>query len=482
MPELPEVETVRRTLEHRIIGEEIEDVVVRYDGIIRPDTAEHFTSTLKGEKITRMERYGKYLIFILSNVSIVSHLRMEGKYFIKKIDDYVEKHEHILFQMKSGMSLRYHDTRKFGTMKIVNSTVLDEILQTPEIKKLGVEANDPNLDYKSIYNLLQAKTTPIKTALLDQEMICGIGNIYADEICFKSDLNPLKPANLVTLYECKQIVKNSQETLNEAIKCGGTTIRSYTSSLGVTGRFQLNLCVHQRENEECPTCKNIIRKITVGGRGTYYCDKCQRTKLVVGVTGGISSGKSCVTNYIKEQGFEVIDTDLIVKNLYNTDLDLLLKIKEAFGESYFSSDGELDKAKLGKLIFNDVNCNKKLTDLVHPRVLKEVLNRIKKSTGRVVFIDVPLLFESGFDELCNYTICVNVDLETNISRLMLRDNIDRTYALEKINSQMPLDLKCQRANYIIDNSKDLCYTYEQVNKILNILKERGNKIELKESI
>jgi hypothetical protein len=136
-------------------------------------------------------------------------------------------------------------------MKLVNTTNLKEILNEPELKKLGKEANDESLDGEYLYQKINKLNIPIKTVLLNQEIICGLGNIYVDEVCFLSKLHPLQLASTLTINDCNNIVENSKKTLAYAIECGGTTIRSYTSSLGVTGRFQLNLHVHTKENEPC---------------------------------------------------------------------------------------------------------------------------------------------------------------------------------------------------------------------------------------
>ena len=145
MPELPEVETVRRTLEHQILNEKIVDVKVLYEGILENVTKEEFKQNLINETITDIKRYGKYLVFIFNHVSIISHLRMEGKFFLKSIDDPIIKHEHIIFYFESGRTLRYHDTRKFGKMALIHSTSWNEIMSYPSVKKLGPEAHTTNL-------------------------------------------------------------------------------------------------------------------------------------------------------------------------------------------------------------------------------------------------------------------------------------------------------------------------------------------------
>lgn len=471
MPELPEVETVKETLKSKIIGEKIVSVDVYYESMIDKDSRSDFKELLIGEEITDILRYGKYLFFIFNNVSLISHLRMEGKYFIKSASEVRNIHEHIVFTFNSGKTLRYHDTRKFGTMKLVKTTSFDEIMNEPELKKLGKEANDETIDVFEFYNKIHKMRVKLKTALLDQTLLAGLGNIYVDEVCFLSNLHPELPCNYLTLYDCKVILEKSRFVLAGAIKAGGTTIRSYTSSLGVTGRFQLKLHVHTKVGSPCENCGEIIKKITVGGRGTYLCDKCQNINkpLIVGITGGIGTGKSSVSKYLISLGYKVIDTDIISKDVSN-DLTFLETIEREFGSAYIVN-GILDRKKMGELIFNDKDANKKLTSIIHPLIKQRVIEEIKTCHQKLVFIDVPLLYESGFDDLCNQVICVYSTLDKNVDRLMRRDNLTQEEALVRINSQMNLEIKKQKAHFIIDNSLDLCYTYKQVDKVINKLLE-----------
>lgn len=468
MPELPEVETVRATLERQIVGEKIVNVIINYPNIIQEMTPVEFKRKLINQKVEKISRYGKYLFFIFNDVSLISHLRMEGKYFIKDKTEYINKHEHIIFEFESGRTLRYHDTRKFGTMKIVDTTIFDEIMKEKELARLGKEGIDVTLTGLELYNKIKTKMIPIKTALLDQTIICGLGNIYVDEVCFLSKIHPTTPCKFITKYKCDEIVKHSKIVLKNAIKAGGTTIRSYTSSLGVTGRFQINLLVHTKESKPCQICDTIINKIQVGGRGTYFCPVCQpeKKKIIVGITGGIACGKSSVSTYLTSLKYCVIDADLISKDLTKPEGVALKQIKETFGEEYFDN-GMLNREKLGKLIFSDPVSNQLLTSIIHPLVFKEIVKQIDESMSDVVFIDVPLLFESNFDSLCNYVMCVVAKEELVIERLMARDSIDADYAMKKIKSQMDINLKKQKSHFIIDNSYELCYTYKQIDDALS---------------
>ncbi len=472
MPELPEVETVRRTLENKIIGEEISNVEVFYSPIIENISKEEFKELLLNEHINKINRYGKYLIFIFDNISIISHLRMEGKFFLKNKNEQRDYHEHIIFTFKSGTTLRYHDTRKFGKMALLKTTNMEEIMEYPSLKKLGPEANTDKLTVNYLYNKLIVKHDPIKVALLNQEILAGLGNIYVDEVCFLSKLHPEMPCNKITIEDVTNIINNSKYVLTGAIKAGGTTIRSYTSSLGVTGRFQLNLHVHTKAGEPCENCNNIIKKTFVGGRGTYYCDNCQKERipLVIGITGGIASGKSTVVKYLKNNGYNILDSDEIVKKLLTTK-NVIEQIKKQFGEEYIYNN-KVDKTKLASLIFNNKEEREKLNAIIHPLVKLKLTEGIKYSIDKIIFLDIPLLFEAKFEDICDKIIVVNIDKQINIKRLMTRDNITYDYALQKINSQMNLEEKISKADFIIDNSKDLCYTYNQTKDIIDKLEEK----------
>lgn len=275
MPEMPEVETVRRILQDRIVGKTIRDIDVFYPKMIRNVDETAFIKTLDGQTIRRMDRYGKHLQFVTEDWVVFSHLRMEGKYFIKPLDDPKEKHEHMIIYFTDGTSLRYHDTRKFGTFDLIDP---NHITQNSPLVGLGPEPTSAALTPKYLFNKLHHRTRAIKPTLLDQEVICGLGNIYVDEVLFRSKIHPETPAGLITKTQIKTIIKSCQEVIQKAIELGGTTVRSYTASLGVTGRFQNELNVHTKVDQPCPKCGTTIIKTKVGGRGTYLCPSCQKQR------------------------------------------------------------------------------------------------------------------------------------------------------------------------------------------------------------
>lgn len=271
MPELPEVETVRRILAAEILNKTVIDVKIYYSKIIENE-ADYFKKSLIGNNVTSMSRLGKYLIFNLNtDKSIISHLRMEGKFFYVDETYPLNKHIHLEIYFFDGKKLMYQDVRKFG--RFVIKDTLDLYTCEP-LSKLGMEPFDSNLSKEVLYKSLRNKKIPIKTALLDQKVILGLGNIYVDEVLFAAKILPYRPANEVSLEECDKIIKNSKIILEKSILEKGTTIRSYTSSLNVIGNYQNFLMVHTKE--KCGFCQSSIYKIKIGGRTSYYCKNCQK--------------------------------------------------------------------------------------------------------------------------------------------------------------------------------------------------------------
>ncbi len=271
MPELPEVETVKNKLKKELLNRTIVSVDIKYPNIIEYPNVSEFKKNICNQKILDIERRGKWLLFKLNDYYLLSHLRMEGKYIFRKKGDIIDKHEHVIFLLDNEEELRYKDTRKFGRMHLIKK---DELYNRKPLNELGLEPWSEKLDITYLKDKYKNKKLPIKTVILDQSIIVGIGNIYADEILFLSKINPLTKANELKNNQLEEIIKNTQIILDKAIKFGGTTIRSYESSEGVHGNFQDELLVHNKKT--CPNCHKELEKIKVGGRGTYYCLNCQK--------------------------------------------------------------------------------------------------------------------------------------------------------------------------------------------------------------
>ena len=273
MPEKPEVITVANNLKKLILGKTITGCNIYWDNIIAYPVSDEFKRKIIGQKIESINTRGKWIVINLSFDSLLVHLRMEGKFMFRTKGDKIGFHEHVEFILDDEVSFRFHDVRKFGKMYLLPK---DSLYDVKPLNELGYEYYDDNLTKEYLYENIHKKRLPIKTVLLDQSIIAGIGNIYDDEILFMSSINPLRKSCDVTIDECEEIIKNTKIVLEKAIKLGGTTIKSFTSSEGVHGLFQNELLVHGKVGKTCPNCSNSIIKIRVGGRGTYYCDNCQK--------------------------------------------------------------------------------------------------------------------------------------------------------------------------------------------------------------
>ncbi|MCA0969845.1 DNA-formamidopyrimidine glycosylase [Halobacillus litoralis] len=273
MPELPEVETVRQTLLQLVRNKTIERVSVHWGNIIkRPQDPNEFKRLLEGQTILDIERKGKFMIFNMNDLSLVSHLRMEGKFGVFDASEEKPKHTHVIFHFDDGTDLRYDDVRKFGTMHVFEK---GEELKEKPLKQLGPDPFEDAFSLEYFHEKLQRTSRNIKSVLLDQAVVAGLGNIYVDEALFKARVHPERLANTLTKDEAERVRTASVDIINEAIRQGGSTIRSYINSQGQIGMFQQQLKVYGKENTGCPQCGTEITKLKVGGRGTHICPQCQ---------------------------------------------------------------------------------------------------------------------------------------------------------------------------------------------------------------
>ncbi|MDO4466190.1 MAG: bifunctional DNA-formamidopyrimidine glycosylase/DNA-(apurinic or apyrimidinic site) lyase [Bacillota bacterium] len=276
MPEGPEVQTVLSTLENQIKECRVKEVIVRYEKCVQPDVSTFYS--IVGQSFLGFSRIGKYLIFTTEEYNLVVHLRMEGKFYIlDSLPDAKEwKHIHVIFGLDDGRFLCYHDTRKFGRLSLYEKR--EDISTLPPLQNVGFDVLDDRVDGMYFYSHIHRSNRNLKSAILDQSIMAGVGNIYADEICFSAGLDPRSRCTRISKKDCENIIYHTKRIIRGAMKAGGTTIRSYTSSLGVTGLFQLKLKVHQREGEACLLCQRPIKKLVVSTRGTYICQNCQKRK------------------------------------------------------------------------------------------------------------------------------------------------------------------------------------------------------------
>lgn len=276
MPELPEVETVKRTLQQLVIGKTIKEVTVHWGKIIKlPDDVSEFCHLLLGQSITNVERRAKFLKIFFNDYVLISHLRMEGRYGLFLGSEPINKHTHVIFTFTDGTELRYHDVRKFGTMHLFLKGKEDTSLP---LAQLGIEPFDEKFSPEMLKELFQGTNRKIKITLLDQTKLVGLGNIYVDEALFRSFIYPERIGKDLTSKEIKKLYLEIKATLKEAIDMGGSSVKSYVNGQGEMGMFQQQLCVYGRKGEPCKVCGATVEKIVVGGRGTHYCPKCQKKK------------------------------------------------------------------------------------------------------------------------------------------------------------------------------------------------------------
>ena len=274
MPELPEVETVRRGLEKLILGKKISSIEVHYPKMIKTDL-EEFQKELPGQVIQSMGRRGKYLLFHLTDRVLISHLRMEGKYFFYPDQVPERKHAHVLIHFKDGGTLVYEDVRKFGTMELLAPELLEAYFIS---KQLGPEPTEQDFDLGRFKLSLKRSKRPIKSHLLDQTLVVGLGNIYVDEVLWRAKVHPARISQSLTAQDARKVHDETINVLGQAVEKGGSTIRTYTNAFGEDGTMQEFHQVYDKTGQACSRCGSIIEKIQLGGRGTHFCPECQRRK------------------------------------------------------------------------------------------------------------------------------------------------------------------------------------------------------------
>ena len=462
MPELPEVETIKNVLVKIVNGHKINKIDVYRKGTIEGD-ADEFIKGLTGETFLSMSRIGKYLIFHLTNDKvIVSHLRMEGKYYEFEESENDSKYAKVVFHLDNGKKLCYDDSRCFGILKLSNEK---EYQNLEMISKLGPE---PFLvkDVTPIMKQVSKVKKPIKTTLLDQTIITGLGNIYVDETLYASHIHPLTPASLITKKEWEEIIKNSVEILNIAIQMGGSTIKSYHPGKDIDGNFQTRIKIYGKEGESCPTCGHTYRFIKVGGRGTTFCPICQRKKGAphnIGLTGKIASGKSTLLDMYKRLGVATLSSDEIVKDLYQKEeiaslIEKTLKIK-------FSTK-VVNKDELRNHLLVNPKDKRKLEKIIHPLVEKEIVRFLSEEKNPIRVVEVPLLFESKMDHYFDSIVVIDIDEKTQLERLNQRNQKTALY-LKEINKTNKIDENKNKATYLIYNNGTLSDLEKVVKKSLN---------------
>lgn len=272
MPELPEVETIKRSLAPRLAGRTVRGVVVYNPRVIARPEAEEFCRRLRGAAFGAPARRGKYLLLPLNTGwALVVHLRMTGRLTWQPGPVAPAKHTHVIWELDDGF-LVYEDLRRFGRLWLVKETELGEI---KGLAGLGPEPLGEGLTAEWLAGRLAGQRRPLKNLLLDQTFVAGIGNIYADEILHRAGLHPLRRANTLDEAEAAALWAAIRGVLAEGLAHGGTTIRDYVDGEGESGRHQDFLQVYGRAGEKCPRCGGTVTRIKVAGRSTYFCPVCQ---------------------------------------------------------------------------------------------------------------------------------------------------------------------------------------------------------------
>ncbi len=276
MPELPEVETIRRGLEERVMGRMFEQVEVLLPYLIKSPSVGEFIQQLQGKKIERVGRRGKYLLFFLSGEYVlVVHLRMTGQINYVKSDEALHQKTYIILTLDNGYQLRYIDPRKFGMFFLLRLNQLNEI---PGLRNMGPEPLEEEFTFGYFESLLSGKKRKIKALLLDQSAIAGLGNIYVDECLFLAAIHPERMAGELTSIERRMLFNAIKQVLREGIMHRGTSSQDYFDVEGEKGTHQEHLKVYQRKGNPCYACGTPIIRQVVAGRGTHICPQCQPEK------------------------------------------------------------------------------------------------------------------------------------------------------------------------------------------------------------
>ncbi|MBI3923839.1 MAG: bifunctional DNA-formamidopyrimidine glycosylase/DNA-(apurinic or apyrimidinic site) lyase [Armatimonadetes bacterium] len=273
MPELPEVETIRKGLASCLPGKRIEKVTVKREKTVQGVTAKQFSNRLRGARFLHLDRHGKFLLLDMdSGDTIIVDLRMTGQLVYEPVESPPPIHTHVLFRLSDGGRLRFTDSRTFGSLKLIPT---ERCREHPSLRRLGPDGLSEKVTLQFLQKQLTSTHRPMKLFLLDQQRIAGIGNIYACEILFEAGIHPELPSDSVAPDQVRKLKAAIRKILNRAIKLCGTTMRDFRTGTGGYGGYQNEFRVYGREGKPCPRCQTSIVKTRLGNRGTYFCPRCQ---------------------------------------------------------------------------------------------------------------------------------------------------------------------------------------------------------------
>lgn len=459
MPELPEVETVKRELEKKIKNKIFLKPIIYYPNCVKTDL-NSYINDIENKKIISLSRRGKFLIINLSDKEeILFHLRMEGKLFVVNKNNYETKHLSLFIPFKDDEEgLAFYDVRKFGVTYLIK----DE--KDSPLSTLGPEPFDLN-DSSYLFDKYSKSNKPIKELLLDQNIMCGLGNIYADEVLFASTISPFKEGRKISEEECSRILKNSKEILNLAILNKGSTVRSYKASQHVKGSFQSFLKVYSKENQLCSRCKSYhIKKRKLDGRGTSYCPKCQHTLYSICLTGKIASGKSEVLKILKKNNFVIFSADDEVKNILN-DEKFKKILKKKFPYIFLNDD--IDKNKVFTLLFEDKVFSRNYLNLIYSELKNRINDFIIKNDGVRKAFEVPRVYDAKMEKIFDFIIGVeSINQKENLYK---REKSIKKLSFNDLNSY---DKHKRELDYIIHNDNKIEDLEEEVSKMISFLDKK----------
>jgi len=460
MPELPEVETIKRSLEKQIVNKKIKEVDILYPRLINTNIDE-FKSVLVNKTINSLSRKGKFLIFNIEEYALLIHFRMEGKfYFTDDLKSNLIKATLMYFVFNDNTYLLFQDTRKFGAMYLYKQ---DELENSP-IANLGKEPWDiTSTNY--LLNAYKNKNTLLKESLLDQSIIAGLGNIYTDEVCYKARLNPFMKVKDINKLEASRIIACSRDILDFAIKHNGSTVKSFSFGNHKIGDMQNYLKVYGKKGQECEICHNKIEKRTVNGRGTSYCFKCQHVFPSIAITGKMASGKSVILSYLKEQGYHIFSCDEAVHELYDNK-SFIKVLLEKFPQ--VNENNQLSKKKVISNMLVNKKFRREYQNFIWKKVYEMINNFIITHTDNFQFIEVPLLFDAKFEN--HFTYILGVETAKQMEHLKARndENIEGRLTVANSNSY---DKNIDKLTFRIINNGDKNELIKEIDKVINQLKD-----------
>lgn len=274
MPELPEVEVLRRSLEGLVLGRRIARARVLSPSLREPLRRAQLRRHVDGRRIVGLRRRSKYLLLDLERAStLVVHLGMSGRLTIEPNQSPRRIHEHVVFELDDGEQLRFRDPRRFG---LVFALPTSELASDPHFAHLGAEPFEDRLRGEDLWRLGRSRRTSIKAFLMDAEVIVGVGNIYASESLYLAGIDPRRAASRISRDRYVRLLGAVRQVLLRAIESGGTTLNDFADAVGEPGTFSVSLAVYDREGERCLRCGGSVRRIVQGNRSTYFCPRCQR--------------------------------------------------------------------------------------------------------------------------------------------------------------------------------------------------------------